>query len=140
MNTQNKIIGVIIVLVVAGASFWGGITYANSNRPSRGQFGQGGMGGMTRGMRGAGFAAGEIIAKDATGVTIKLQDGSTKIILAGPSTQILKSASGTTDDLAVGTAVLVNGTANADGSISAQSVQIRPAGAPAFGARRTMGQ
>ena len=127
------IIGAIVALViVAGGSFYAGMQYANAARTARfaaagsagGAFGGRGPGGM----RGAGFTAGSIIAKDATSITIKMQNGSTKIVLVSPSTQIMKAATGTLDDLAIGTNVVVNGSANADQSVTATSVQIRPQG------------
>ena len=99
------------------------------------------MGGQFASMRGArgmgGFTAGEIISKDATSITLKLSDGSTKIILVGTSTPVMKSAAGTLSDLTVGISVVANGSANSDGSLSAQSIQIRPAGSTSFGMGRS---
>ncbi|MDP2665719.1 MAG: hypothetical protein Q8P23_03765 [bacterium] len=137
MNT--KILGgIVTALVIAGGSFYGGMAYAKSTTPSRGQFtanGQfaGAAGANRTGMRTGGFTAGQILSKDATGITIKMQDGSTKIILIGSSTQIMKTTDGSQDDLSTGTEVTVTGSANSDGSITAQSVQIRPAGSMSFG-------
>ena len=78
------------------------------------------------------MVGGEIIAKDASSITVKLRgtqsDGSagSKIIFLSDSTQVTKSAQGSTTDLSIGTQVSVFGTTNTDGSVSAQSVQIRP--------------
>jgi hypothetical protein len=136
---NKKILGaVVLVLVVASGSFYGGMAYAKSKQPVRngnftGQFGAGVAGANRTGMRTGGFTAGQILSKDATGITIKMQDGSTKIILIGSSTQVMKTATGSANDLVTGTDVTVTGSANSDGSITAQSVQIRPAGSMSSG-------
>lgn len=138
---NKNIINIIITVIVAGgASFYAGMHYAQSKAVTpanfanmtpeerqalRGQFGNGGgRGGRT----GNGGASGEIISKDATSITIKLRDGSgSKIVFLSGATPIMKTASGTASDLQVGTQVNAMGTANSDGSITAQTVQIRPA-------------
>lgn len=86
----------------------------------------GGPGGRGMMRTGDGFIAGEVIAKDENSVTVKLRDGGSKIIFLSATTPITKSAAGTLEDLAVGTQVTAVGTANTDGSLTAQSIQIRP--------------
>lgn len=76
------------------------------------------------GQAGGGFTAGEIISKDERSITVSLPEGGSRIIFITESTPVQKSAAGTLADLAVGTQVVVTGSANQDGSISAQSVQI----------------
>ncbi|OGF18582.1 hypothetical protein A3I35_04005 [Candidatus Falkowbacteria bacterium RIFCSPLOWO2_02_FULL_45_15] len=95
-------------------------------------------GGRAAGQTGGGFASGEIISKDDTSVTIKLRDarlpdgqGGSKIIFLSNSTEIGKFATGTASDLEVGSAITVNGKTNSDGSITADSIQIRPLAQPA---------
>lgn len=138
IKKNQMMAGAVAGVVLLGASFWGGMSYAKSSTPTRGnfaQFGQGASGGQFAGRAGAGMrgmaggiTVGQIIAKDANSITVKMQDGSTKIALVSGSTAVTKQASGTQDDLSVGTQVVVTGPANSDGSVTAQSVQIRPAG------------
>ncbi|MDO8552581.1 MAG: hypothetical protein Q7S01_03570 [bacterium] len=135
------------VVVIAGATFYGGMTYGKSITPARGQVGNGQFVGGPNGVRGTGtrggvsgggFTVGEIISKDAGSITVKMQDGSTKIVLVASSTQVMKSTVGSSNDLALGITVTITGTANSDGSVSAQNVQIRPAGSiPSGGGART---
>lgn len=142
-SMNKKIIYLIITVIIVGAgAFYGGMKYAQSksNSNSQNPFSRfanlspeemqtrmqqfGGQRGI-RNNGGGGVANGEILSKDETGITIKLRDGGSKIILVSASTQIAKSSPGTLDDLTVGKSVMVNGSANQDGSISATSVQIR---------------
>ncbi|MFH1207337.1 MAG: hypothetical protein V1668_01895 [Patescibacteria group bacterium] len=76
------------------------------------------------------FAAGEIIAKDDKSITIKLQDGGSKIVFLSDTTPVTKSAEGALTDLTIGQQVTASGTTNQDGSITAQNIQIRPAQTP----------
>lgn len=139
---NNKIVSAVVVLVViVGVSFYGGMAYAKgsigggagSAQARAGQFGagQGGMPGTGRtGMRTGGFGGGtfgEVIAKDATSITVKLPTGGSKIVFITPATPVSKDAAGSLNDVAIGTQVTVAGAANADGSISAQTIRI---GAP----------
>ena len=131
---MNKNIVIVIAFVaVSGASFYGGMKYDQSkvsaDRQARVQQfgGDNGVGGRRemRGANGGGFASGEVIAKDDKSITLKLRDGGSKIVLVSSSTNILKSTDGSLTDLTLGETVMVNGTGNQDGSITAQSVQIR---------------
>lgn len=147
IKKNQMVIGAVAGLVLLGASFWGGMSYARGHmaRGNFSQFGQGGMGGQfagrvagsARGMAG-GITAGEIIAKDSTSVTVKMADGSTRIVLVSGSTAVTKQVPGSADDLSIGAQVAVTGTANSDGSMTASAVQIRPAGASFMSARGTV--
>jgi hypothetical protein len=148
---MNKLLPIVVaVAVVIGTSaFYGGMKYAEGRNParqlSRGDFqnlspeerqqglqefganaGAGFRGGLGAGQRGSdGFTAGEIIAKDDKSVTIKLQNGGSKIVFLSDPTEITKSAVGALSDLEVGKNVTINGTANSDGSVTAQTIQLK---------------
>ena len=139
---KNKKTGLIIgFIAVALIFFYGGMSYEKTKIPVRGQgaqaFGQNGSFGGTRGAgtrmsgstggTGGAITNGEIISKDATSITVKLSTGGSKIIFLSDSTKVSKSVDGTSNDLTTGTNVMISGTSNSDGSISANSVQIRPA-------------
>jgi len=138
---KNKITIIVIALILIGASFYGGVVYGKNTVSARGQFTNSQFTGNVNGARGTGmrgntnggFTSGEIISKDAMGVTIKTQDGSTKIVLIATSTQVMKSSAGSLGDLTTGINVTITGIANSDGSITAQNVQIRPAGLAPIG-------
>lgn len=144
---QKKIPQIIIgVLVVGIISFYGGMRYRENKTSTSvsggslapgqqrvgGQFGgaNGGIrvGGGNRGgtMMGGGFANGEVVTADAKSLTVKMRDGSSKIVIFSNSTQILKSSAGILADVIVGSQVTVTGGPNSDGSITAQTIQIRP--------------
>ncbi|MEI6022755.1 MAG: hypothetical protein WCQ32_02860 [bacterium] len=134
-KTQYKKIGsyaaTAIVALVIG--FFTGKSMApvpqQANNFGGGNFGQNGSGNRAGNRMPGGGASGEIIAKDAQSITIKLRDGGSKIIFYSDKTDVLKSVAGVADDIAIGKQVIVIGTGNQDGSITAQSVQIRPEGA-----------
>jgi hypothetical protein len=139
---NNKKIGLGIAgVVVLVAVFYGGMVYGKSQVPVRGQgnqaFGAANFAGGARGGRniGGGFTVGQIISKDATSITVQAINGApgtagqgtgSKIVFLDSNTKITKSVDGTAADLATGTQVSVTGTPNSDGSINAQTVQIRP--------------
>jgi len=107
-----------------GANFAGG---------PGGAAGQGRRMGGGAGANGGGFVTGQVIAADSTSVTVKSQDGSSKIIFFSGSTTIGKTAPGSASDLATGEQIRANGAANPDGSIAAQNIQILPAQQPQTG-------
>ena len=89
----------------------------NVQRPQNGQGPQTGFGSMVMG---------EIISQDENSITVKIQDGSTKIVILGDSTTYSKSQSIEKTELSTGNQVRVSGNANSDGSITAQNVQLNP--------------
>jgi hypothetical protein len=118
---------IIILAAVAGGSFYGGMVYGKSKNIRPLGFGGNLPGlGQRNGVAGSNFISGNILSKDGNNITLKLSsDAGSKIIFYSSTTQINKSASGTPDDLTTGTLVSITGTSNSDGSVTAQSIQIR---------------
>ena len=132
-NSKLLVVVALTALLVGAGSFFGGVQYQKSQEPTAGDFQavreQFGAGERPQGfgdrLQGQGRpVSGEIIGRDEESVTVKLPDGSSRIIFVGDDTQINKSAPGTKDDLAEGVQVLVVGSENPDGSLTATSVQI----------------
>lgn len=144
------LIHAIAIPALIAASLYGGMTYGKGQAVRApagpqgfgmnggqgfgdGQFRQNGgqfrPGGGPGGRNGGGLVNGEIISADAQSITVKLRDGGSKIILLSDKTEISKFVAGEAGDLKVGENVMVMGSANADGSVTAQTVQLRPPGA-----------
>lgn len=128
---NKKILAIVAIVIIAAlvGSFYGGMSYGKGSGTSgkqnfmnNGQMPRGG----NRGGGGANMTVGEIIAKDDTSITVKLRDGGSKIIFYSSTSEIGKFTDGTIEDLIIGKNITVNGKANPDGSITAQSIQIRP--------------
>jgi hypothetical protein len=141
---MKKILPLIIaiIIVVGGSAFYGGMKYGQSKNSGASlanltpeqrqqrmqQFGN--RSGNRQGANGGGFVNGQIISKDDKSVTIKNQDGGSKIVFLADDTQVVKSTDGKISDLADGKQVTVSGITNTDGSITAKSIQIRPDNLP----------
>ena len=137
---------IIISLIVAGAAFYGGTLYAkaSSSLPS-GNFAKGsfpaGQGNFQRGQlpsgatgqnsvaRGSGeeMTRGDIFSVDESSITVKTEQGGSKIIFFSDKTDITETLTVTKENLAEGKTVMVTGETNDDGSISANTIFIREA-------------
>ena len=128
---NSIIIAVIVALVVGGGAFFGGMKYQQSKQPSFMRQGGTGAQGTRTGVNnrmGTGFRPvdGEILSADDKSITVKLQDGSSKIVLISDNTSINQASQATKNDLKVGVKVAVVGQQNSDGSVTAQNIQINP--------------
>ena len=146
---QHNIKVVAVVLLVGGISFYGGFSFGKSKASTLTAGGatineqlsgaRGAFGGGSRGGSRAGFLTGDIIAKDDMSITVKMRvpqnassspsnvgvESGSKIIFFSGTTDIGKQTKGSTDDLTTGETVTVMGTPNSDGSLTANSIQIR---------------
>jgi len=128
MKNNSLIFTIIAVVIVGAIAFFGGMKYQQSQAAQtnmgNGQFALRGQNGQAR--RFGGANVGQIVSVDANSITLKLQDGSSKIINLSSNTTYSKTDSASKSDLKVGDRVAAFGTANSDGSIDAQNVQLNP--------------
>ena len=127
-KNQTSILIAVVALVVgfgigyvvhqpqnATANFGGGFA-------ARRTFGAG------QGTAGAGMVNGTILSVDPTSLTVQMRDGSSRVIFYSTSTPVLTTTAGSIADLSAQKDVTIIGISNADGSMTAQSIQVRPQG------------
>ena len=134
MKTITKIIiGAILVAVVF---FYAGLKYSQNHSPVASATGRtafaGRAGATGTGARagGAGFGGGvlgTILSVDPEGLTVTVSGGGSKIIFVATSTSYMTTTAGSASDLNVGDNVMVTGSTNPDGSVTARSIDVRPA-------------
>jgi len=136
MKKPVIIIGLVLVsAVVAGGSFYGGMIYGQKKITS--DFAQrmgsiNGRNGVPANInrQSGGMVSGDITTKDDKSITVSLRGGGSKIVFFSDKTEFGKFVSGTAADLEIGKSVAITGTTNQDGSVTAQSIQLRPAVTP----------
>jgi len=150
MKPMKPLYVIILIIVFAGAAFYGGMQYQKSQTRAGfarfagagggGRFG-GGQGGFGGGQGASGMmpVRGQVVSSSNNTVTVKLNDGSSKIVDLTSQTTISKTTTGSSSDLKSGETVTAIGTTNSDGSVTAQTLLIgngnmmfrRPSGQPA---------
>lgn len=124
---------ILAALLAGGAGFYGGTVYqktrpvtlgGRSSQFVRGQFPGGSGSNRPGGNQGMRPVSGVISAVDDSGVTVKLPDGSSKIIILTGMAKINKTESSDKSALVTGQNITVFGTSNSDGSIVAETVNV----------------
>jgi hypothetical protein len=132
-SKKQWLVVIITSLVIAGA--FTGIGYKIGSKKSgfgpmngqlQGRTMMGGPGRSSTGMRGNGNVAGTVLSQDAASLTLTLPQGGSRTVLITPTTTVLKTAPGIMGDIQKDSFLMVSGTSNADGSISASTLSIRP--------------
>ncbi|OYV83080.1 MAG: hypothetical protein B7W96_00775 [Parcubacteria group bacterium 37-58-5] len=129
MNQKTTLIAVVALVVGFGAGYFVHTPPAPA-AGTRGSFAGAGGGAFTGargGAAGGGLLTGTVAASDSGSLTLDTRDGSSHVVLVTPATTVSKSVNGTLGDVSVGSTVIVSGTANSDGSLSATNIQLRPA-------------
>ena len=125
MKNQMIIIAFLVSMIMAGAGFFGGIQYQKMQKPTNPT----GINGARRfGNQNANGTSvrGQILASDDKTITIKLSDGSSKIVVVGANTPIMEATSTSKMSLVIGKSVMIIGINNSDGSITANNIQLNP--------------
>lgn len=149
-NMKNKnmmiIAAVVLVVVAAAGGFFGGMMFQKNQTPvlgaaGRGSFaarlGQGGQNGQNAAFR---PVRGQILSMSSNSLTVKMSDGSTKIVVLSASTAFMQSTKAALSDVKTGDTVNVVGTANSDGSVTATDIQINPSAQGGFARPGEQGQ
>lgn len=126
---------VLLIILALGGGFFAGMQYQKSQRSQfvmnnfggNGQF-RGRLGNGQNGNQVFRPVRGQVLSVSDTGMTVKMMDGSSRIIVVSGSTTFIKSDTATKSDVKVGDSVMVFGTQNSDGSVTAQNVAINPQG------------
>ncbi|HSD98264.1 MAG TPA: DUF5666 domain-containing protein [Patescibacteria group bacterium] len=132
------IISALLVILALGGGFFAGMQFQKNRvaMVARNGFYQSfGQNGQMRGRFGQNGSAfrpvrGQVLSIDPTGLTVKLVDGSSKIVVVSSSTMFAKSTNASESDVKTGDNVMVVGTQNSDGSITASNVEINPGQMP----------
>lgn len=136
MNTITKII--IGAVLVAAVFFYAGLKYTQGHSTTASATGRaafasrmgtttGAAGGVRVFGGGGGLVSGTVLSNDPQGITISVQGGGSKIIFVASSTSYTTTSAGSASDVKVGDTVSVTGTTNSDGSLTARSIDVRPA-------------
>jgi len=133
MKNKNTmiIVTVVLIIVAAAGGFFGGMMFQKNQTPSlSGVAGRGNFAGRFGGQAGQNAAfrpvRGQVLSMSNTTLTVKMTDGSTKIVVLSSSTAFMQSTKAAVSDVKIGDTVNVVGTSNSDGSVTAQDVQINP--------------
>jgi len=131
---KNYLLALILILVIGGGSFFGGMKYQQSKLPRMGQFGRNenpmnnkNQIGIGQKRMGNGQIVGEIVSLDDKTMTVKMTDGSSKIVILSDSTKVSRSVQIEKSELKVGAKIAVFGTPNADGSVTGGNIELDPA-------------
>ena len=127
MNTKATIVISAALALVIG--FGAGFYAKGAMTPQRGaRFAQGQAGAQAGrfGANGQRPVTGTIQSISSTNMTVQSPDGSTHAVLLNNNTQYKKTADATQTDFAQGAQVMIVGTSNPDGSVTATSVQTAP--------------
>ena len=132
MKKIHIIWAVVAVFALAAGYLWGKASAGSAQAAFTGNGGGYAAGGGRRfgggSANGQTFAAGQIASMDATSITLQLPNGNSEVVFYSSSTEVTKPSTIPISALSVGSNVVIDGIQNSDGSMTASSIQERPAG------------
>ncbi|HEX4103965.1 MAG TPA: DUF5666 domain-containing protein [Candidatus Paceibacterota bacterium] len=124
---------IVAVVALAGGFFWGkSMAPAATGFPGGGSFaGASGTRTFARGGAaagaGGGLVTGQVLSMSGDSMTVQLTNGNSQVVFYSSSTSVIKPEPAPVSALTPGTSVMIVGTTNSDGSLTAQSIQVRTA-------------
>jgi Domain of unknown function (DUF5666) len=120
---------ITVAIACAVIFFFIGMAYGKGGAAptarARGNFASSTRGGFAGRNGGGGFVAGQIVSVASGTMVVQMPNGNSANVFLSGSTQIIKPQLTSASALTPGTQVMVGGTTNADGSVSAMTIQIR---------------
>lgn len=117
-------------IIFGGVGFFAGTKYQSTkiaaNRTSYAGFMNQNGQRQTVNRNGMRPVTGAVTSIDTNSMTVRLQDGSSKLVILSGTTRFVKTNDVSLSDITTGTQVGVFGSTNADGSVTALNVQINP--------------
>jgi len=128
MKKFYLLVGLLVVGLVAGF-FVGKYAFVSAPAVRTGQSSQAGGTRQfaARSGSGAGIVSGQVASVGDNTLSVSLRTGGSEVVLVSSSTKVMKSIEGAASDVAASDTVLVTGTQNSDGSVTADTIQIQPA-------------
>jgi hypothetical protein len=121
----------LVAIVMLGGGFVGGKLSATPARQGFGGMNRSGSSiqRTTQGMTQGGFSSGKIAGIGSSTITLQLPNGSSKVVFYSDLTTISEPKVVSSSALTTGITIMVGGTQNSDGSLTAQTIQVGAAGA-----------
>jgi hypothetical protein len=124
---------VIAIVALGGGYFWGKASAATSRAAGF----AGAYSSSTRrtvgSAAGGGLVTGTIATIGSSSITLQLANGNSEVVFYSTSTPVSEPTTVSANTLKVGTTLMVGGTSNSDGSLTALTIQVRPAGTTSGG-------
>ena len=127
---KKNYITIVVAIACAVIFFFIGVSYGKGSAATatagRGAFSSSTRAGLAgRGAAGGGFVTGQIVSVGNGTAVVQLPNGNSQNVFFSSSTQVIRPQVASVSSLTPGTQVMIGGTTNSDGSVSAQTIQIR---------------